>query len=126
MASREPFSGRRVVGTDGPPDKRAVLRAFEFAARTYGWTADYIYRHETKERVLAYFDVAHDRHQQEFGEAVDAARLGYLFAHDPKAYQRWRRKSEGRSDRPASLSGAALEAAVMRVSEMFPDNVVRA
>lgn len=54
---------------------------------------------------------------------VQAVRVGTIFARDQKAYNRWRSKP---SRRTASLSGAALERAVMDVARMFPQNVVAA
>lgn len=47
--------------------------------------------------------------------------MGTGFAYDTKAYGKWRR----RPSKTPQLDGAALEAAVMRVAEMFPDNVER-
>jgi hypothetical protein len=60
----------------------------------------------------------------DFDNEVEAVRLGTIFAHDRKAFGRWHRRRESKVRRP-SLSPAALEQAVMRIAQMFPDNVQR-
>lgn len=58
----------------------------------------------------------------EFDTLVEAVRVGTIFAHDNKQHEKWtRRKPTSRQSR--SLTGAALEAAVMGIASMFPDNV---
>ncbi len=53
---------------------------------------------------------------------VEAVRAGTIFAHDGKQHAKWirARKPKGRS-----LSGAALETAVMNIARLFPENVIR-
>lgn len=55
---------------------------------------------------------------------VEAVRVGTIFAHDQKAYSRWTRRPKARARKQHGLTGAALEAAVMRIAQRFPDNVV--
>ena len=46
------------------------------------------------EQLVSYFDAGFDRRQGDaetrFAEMVEAVRAGYGFAHDQKAYTRWR------------------------------------
>ncbi len=53
--------------------------------------------------------------------------MGTVFAHSRKAYHKWRRAFDRTSKHraPEMLTGAALEAAVARVGQMFPGHVVR-
>lgn len=55
---------------------------------------------------------------------VEAVRVGTVFAHDGKQYGKWKSSNRARKG-GGGLTGAALEAAVMRVAQQFPDNVVR-
>lgn len=48
--------------------------------------------------------------------------MGAIFGRDQKAYDRWRRSNQ---PAPVSLTGDRLEAAVMGIAAMFPDNVIR-
>lgn len=59
----------------------------------------------------------------DFDQMVEAVRVGSIFAHDQKAYDRWQRRPKARS-KSRGLTGHALEAAVMRIASQFPDNVV--
>lgn len=52
---------------------------------------------------------------------VEAVRVGTVFAHDAKQYGKWRARKPRRLGSP--LSDAALEAAIRRVGDMFPDHV---
>lgn len=70
-----------------------------------------------------YFDAAHDRIDAEYRERVEQVRAGYILARDKKAYAKWRSAAPKPSKR--SLVGAALEAAVMGVASLFPQNVSR-
>ena len=55
---------------------------------------------------------------------VETTRLGVIYAHNPRSYQRWRRHQTAQNPRRRPrLSPAALESAVMNVARMFPDNV---
>lgn len=60
----------------------------------------------------------------DFDQMVEAVRVGSIFAHDQKAYDRWQRRPKARSKPQRGLTGHALEAAVMRIANQFPDNVV--
>jgi len=51
-------------------------------------------------------------------------RVGTIFAHDAKQYGKWRSRQRSSQRRQRGLTGAALEAAVARVAEMFPGNVI--
>jgi len=51
--------------------------------------------------------------------------MGAVFAHNSRAYRRWRSAFERLAKKPKQLAPDALEAAVMRVAEMFPKNVSR-
>ena len=62
-----------------------------------------------------------DRVEERARTDVETVRAGTIYAHDSKAYQKWRRH---RLAGPA-LSRDALESAVMNVARMFPDNVTR-
>lgn len=80
---------------------------------------------------MAYFDAAQDRTERagsaDFDVMVEAVRVGTIFAHDAKQHQRWARTRQSRSwtGKPQrGLTGAALEAAVMRVASLFPENVI--
>jgi hypothetical protein len=53
---------------------------------------------------------------------VEAVRLGTVYAHDSKAYKRWRDRPK--KVRRSSLSDAALESAIMNIGRLFPENVV--
>lgn len=55
---------------------------------------------------------------------VEAVRIGTVFAHDKRQYSRWQSRKKRIPKRGSGLVGAALEAAVMRVAELFPKNVV--
>jgi hypothetical protein len=62
-----------------------------------------------------------------FADAVEAVRVGYITARDRKAWNRWRnrrRKAVTGTD-GQGLTGAALEAAILRVGQMFPGSVIR-
>ena len=129
MASREPFSRHPRRG-DRAGDGWDLARAADFAAATYGWGRDELDR-LTDEQLVAYFDAAQERldiaFRVEFERLVEAVRVGTIFAHDARQYTRWRSRGEARpARRERSLTGAALEAAVMRVAAIFPQNVVRA
>lgn len=56
---------------------------------------------------------------------VEAVRVGTLVAHNRKAADQWRRARDRKAIKSQRrLVGAELEAAVMRVADMFPTNVV--
>jgi hypothetical protein len=71
---------------------------------------------------VLYLDAAVERIDDEFRLQVEAARMGAIFAQDGKQYTRWDR---GSKHKPRGLTGAALEAAVMSIAQMFPGNIVR-
>jgi len=52
--------------------------------------------------------------------------MGSIFSRNQKAYDKWARSAHRRPGTHArGLTGAALESAVMRIAEQFPDNVTR-
>jgi hypothetical protein len=131
VASRKPFSRRRRGGADGGPrqhDPWDLVRAFEYAARTWGWSAPYARQHETKERLLAYLDAAEERQERDFRESVEAVRLGTIFAHDGRAYGRWNQRRRSSGSAPSGgggLTGMALERAIFGLAARNPEYVVR-
>ena len=129
MASREPFSRHR-RGDDERPEPDAGARAAEFAASAYGWQPGYLEHEVTDEQLVLYFDAASDRLERDahtdFERIVEAVRIGTIFAHDRKQYSRWRSRRQAIAAQGGrSLTGAALEAAVMQVAQLFPANVIR-
>jgi len=81
---------------------------------------------------VLYLDAAVDRitddHRRRFTDAVEAARLGTIFASGQKqtnrAYKAWRRNLEGdRPDAGAGLTGDALERAVGVLAAFHPEYV---
>lgn len=70
-----------------------------------------------------YFDEANDRIDHEYRERIEQVRAGYILARDAKAYAKWSR-SAPKASKPG-LVGAALEAAVMGIARLFPENVQR-
>jgi hypothetical protein len=121
VACRQPFRRRRARRHEGGADAFELVRAFEYAARTWGWTAAYINEHETDERLLAYLDAAEERDEAEFRNRIEAVRLGTIFAHDAKSYGSWSRRA--RRAEPA-VSARSLEAAVMGLAATHPEYVV--
>lgn len=71
---------------------------------------------------MVYLDAAADRVDERFRSSVEAARMGTVFASNRKAYDQWRRDA---APKGRGLTGDALEAAVRRIAEQFPDNVIR-
>jgi len=62
---------------------------------------------------------------QDWGNRVEAARLGYIFARSRKAHARWRRQHDRIvTDKPAPMSEASLMQALSRAAAMFPNNVI--
>jgi hypothetical protein len=53
--------------------------------------------------------------------------VGYITARDRKAWNRWRnrRRQAVTGSDGQGLTGAALEAAILRVGQMFPGSVTR-
>lgn len=83
----------------------------------------------TDEQLVLYFDAAQDRLERtteaEFDRAVEAVRIGTVFAHDAREYTRWRNRRRAASGKTRGLVGAELEAAVMRIAKLFPNQVIR-
>jgi len=81
------------------------------------------------EQLVVYLEAASDRLTRdahaEFGLAVEAARLGTVFASNVRAYSRWRTQFRPKT-RPAPLSDAQLEAAIMNAQAHFPGAISRA
>lgn len=126
MACRKPFS--RHPRGEHEPDGWDPVRAVELAAATYGWTFDVIESRLTDEQLVALFDAYADRvsdqSERDWEHAVEAVRVGTIFAHENDQYRRWQRApKQKRLGKP--LAGASLEAAVMRIADIFPGNVIR-
>lgn len=52
--------------------------------------------------------------------------MGVIFAHDQKAYERWRKKAHrAPGTHRKGLIGQALESAIGQIAQMFPENVIR-
>jgi hypothetical protein len=126
----KPFA-RHGARRDGDATANAwtAVASYEFVSATYGLTPARIEGELTDEQLAGYLDAAQDRLSAqadgEFRAMVEAVRAGTIFAHDKKQHARWTR-SHSRPKRGTGLSGDALEAAVMRVASIFPDNVVHA
>lgn len=77
---------------------------------------------------VLYLDAAVDRRtrdaQASFHAAVEAARMGAIFSHDQRQYSKWANRPQSPT-KAKSLTGAALEAAVMGIARLFPGNVLR-
>jgi hypothetical protein len=123
VACRPPFS-RQPHDATVEPDEWRLARAAEWLASAYGWgprDLDSL----TDEQLVAYSDAAQDRltgaADTAFRSAIEAARLGAIFSRDQRQYDRW--ASSTAAKRP-SLRGVALEAAVARIANIFPDNVI--
>lgn len=138
MGCAPPF-GRRArrrrgaaAAGDAEPDEWSLARAAEAIAKSYGWGPPELER-LTDEQLVLYLDAAQDRIdadvRNEFESWVEAVRIGTFFGSGTKEgvrqYARW--KTRARNARPGrkGLTGAALESAVMRIAEQFPDQVVR-
>lgn len=126
MGCAPPFS-RRARPERAEPDEWAISGVYEFFAREYGWGAEYVDSILTDAQIVAYLDAAEERleavQRSRFEEAVEAVRIGYIFARDGKQYTRWRSSARSRS-KQRGLTGHALEQAVMRIASMFPENVL--
>lgn len=128
MVGAAPFSRHAGRGVDRAADGWDYSRAVESVAHAYGWGPDYVDAVLTDEQLIAYLDAHQERiqarAQADFDGWVEAVRVGTIFAHDNKQYGRWRAKARP-SQRSRGLTGEALEAAVGRIAQMFPQNVVR-
>lgn len=129
MACRPPFSRHGRPDERREPDPNALAHAADFAAATYGWPPDFLEAGLTDEQLLFYFDAAQDRLERlattEFEGAIEAVRVGTVFAHDVKQYTRWRNRRKAATGRSRGMVGAELEAAVGRLASLFPKNVIR-
>ena len=94
-------------------------------ASAYGWTPRVVERELTDELLILYLDEAVDRRTKDnearFDSMVEATRIGTVFAHDKKQYDRWRRASRKR--RPRGLKGEALERVMAAFAVQNPDLV---
>lgn len=111
MAGRPPFSRQR--RRDGERSEWTIVRAAEYAARDYGWGPDYLDVGLTDEQLVAYLDAASERltddAQARFDEAIEAVRVGTIFAHDAKQYARWQTRPSKRVPAGRDLAKLALE-----------------
>ncbi len=93
-------------------------------AATYHWTTRYIERELTDELLVLYLDEEADRVQARFVEAVEASRMGVIFASNGKAHASWTRQLKGHANRNRGLTGQALEQAVQSFAAMHNEYVV--
>ena len=123
MASRQPKSRRRSGGRQFDHS-----RSVEWLAAEYGWSNAYVERELTDEQLVAYFDAASERRNEqslsEFERAVETVRLGTGFLHDAPAYRRWKSRMSRSQSRTQGVTGQALEAAVMGLARQHPEYVV--
>jgi hypothetical protein len=97
-------------------------------AAEYGWTHRQIDRALTDELLVLYVDSSVDRItgrvRAQFDSWVEAVRVGMIFAHDRRQYQRWlRQRPRTPGERSPGLTGAALERAILAIGAMHPDIV---
>lgn len=57
----------------------------------------------------------------DFRSAVEAARMGAIFATDQRQYNRWASRSQPKT----RLADDAIERAIVNIARQFPDNVIR-
>lgn len=128
MGCAPPFS-RRAGRERSAPDRWDFARALEAVASSYGWGPEYVELAVTDEQLVVYLDSFQERidaqRAADFDSWVDAVRLGTVFAHDARQYSAWRARTRRSGSKSRGLTGAALEAAVARVADMFPSNVIR-
>jgi hypothetical protein len=128
VACRQPFSRRDADGDldERGPDER-LLDAFEFVAAEYGWKVQEVDEELSDEQLVSYLDSASSRIERraraDFDGWVEAVRLGTIVAHDAALYRRWKRDRDAKPTKP--MSDAAIEAGIMRLAGMFPENVMR-
>lgn len=121
---------RHASGGAIAPDRRSAdqraLAAYEWVASSYGWDAPYVQDHLTDEQLLAYLEQSEHRLTREHQRAVEVVRAGFLFAHDAKAYSRWRARQVSGALTGAGgggLAGAELEQVIAAMSVSNPDIV---
>jgi hypothetical protein len=129
----KPFARHGARGRTGATETEpegSPLTAYEWISATYpGLSSPSRIEDElTDEQLLGYLDAAQDRiaaaAEGKFNSMVEAVRVGTVFAHNKREYQRWAR-GQSQPKRGSGLTGQALEAAVNRIGSMFPDNVIR-
>jgi hypothetical protein len=127
VASREPFSRQKPRADLEPGDGSGLVAAFEWAAQAYGWGPTTIREELSDEQLVAYFDAAAERlraeREAEFDSRVEAARLGTIFAHDAKTYQRWHRRNAATEGRRRPADDQVIEHQIMQLASMFPGAV---
>lgn len=121
MGRRKPFSRHRHRDPDGDPD-RQLLAAYEYAASEYGWSTARIAEELTDELLVTYLDAATDRERDANRNWIEFVRIGTIFAHDQKAYQRWKRTETKPTG--LGLTGSSLEQAVMHTRAVAGAKVV--
>lgn len=107
---------------DRTPGER-LAAAYERAAAEWGIAPMALEVEMTDEQLVLLMDAAVDRRRSAFEDAVEASRMGALFAKGKsgaKAYEKWARKMK----RKASLTGQALEHAVGAFAFSHPEYVV--
>lgn len=77
--------------------------------------------------MVLYHDAAtdrlRDRARMQFEHMVEAARMGTIFAHQQRQYERWRRSVDRSAGRVQGAVGAALEAQIRSLAMTNPEYV---
>lgn len=96
-------------------------------ASAYGWPLATVRELTDEQFVLVYLDAAAERvsrnARSEFEAAVEAVRMGTVFAYDAKAYNRWTSRRRSAVKRPP-LTPEQLEVAIAGIARDFPGQVV--
>jgi hypothetical protein len=105
-----------------------VAKSLELiSSQAYGWGPTTIREELSDEQLVAYFDAAAERlraeREAEFDSRVEAARLGTIFAHDAKTYQRWHRRNAATEGRRRPADDQVIEHQIMQLASMFPGAV---
>ena len=105
------------------------MDAYEWCAASYGWGPAQLERELTGEQLAAYLEHGGARAAAEHRNAIEAQRLGTVFAYEAKLYQRW--LSRQRLPQPGAtagstgrgLAGAELEYVLTAMLATNPDIV---
>ena len=124
MACRQPFRAGKPGGGDGRTPGERLIAAYEFAAATYGWPPAQVENELSDEQLVHYLAAATDRISRDAVNRIEAARMGYIFGRNQKAYSSWRRRVDASTHTKVGLTGEALEAAVRSLAATNPEYVV--
>ncbi len=73
----------------------------------------------------AQVDRVEEQSEADFDSMVEAVRVGSIIARDRKAHDKWNRRNSRRLTKRGPMADAELEAAILRIGEMFPGSVSR-